>query len=41
MEGPKVIIENGTTFMKCGFSGDDFPRSVFRPIVGIPRKNKA
>jgi len=40
MEGPKVIIENGTTFMKCGFSGDDFPRSVFRPIVGIPRKNK-
>lgn len=40
MDVRQVIIENGTSFIKSGFSGDDYPRSVFRPIVGIPRKSE-
>eukprot|EP00928_Gymnodinium_smaydae_P039803 TRINITY_DN27113_c0_g3_i1.p1 TRINITY_DN27113_c0_g3~~TRINITY_DN27113_c0_g3_i1.p1 ORF type:complete len:1272 (+),score=228.98 TRINITY_DN27113_c0_g3_i1:66-3881(+) len=29
-----VVIEQGSLFMKAGFAGDDFPRSVFPSIVG-------
>ena len=33
----EVIIDNGTSVIKAGFSGDDAPRSVFRSIVGRPK----
>lgn len=33
-----VVMDNGTGFVKCGFAGDDFPRSfpcmVGRPLLG-------
>ena len=32
-----VIIDNGTSVIKAGFSGDDAPRSVFNSIVGRPK----
>ena len=33
-----VVIDNGTGMVKAGFSGDDAPRAIFRPIVGRPKK---
>ena len=32
-----VIIDNGSSVIKAGFSGDDAPRSVFRSLVGRPK----
>jgi actin-related protein len=32
-----VVIDTGTGTTKCGFAGDDAPRSIFRTIVGKPR----
>lgn len=31
-----VVCDNGTGFVKCGFSGDNFPTAVFPAIVGRP-----
>lgn len=34
-----VILDPGSGYMKCGFAGDESPRSVFKTIVGIPTVN--
>ena len=38
---PNVIIDNGTGFMKAGFSGEDGPRAVFPSLVGTPKVKSA
>lgn len=35
-----VVIDNGTGYMKGGFSGENAPRSVFPTLVGTPNKEK-
>jgi len=35
-----IVIDNGTGYMKGGFSGENAPRSVFPTLVGIPNKGK-
>jgi actin beta/gamma 1 len=35
-----VVIDNGTGYMKGGFSGENAPRSVFPTFVGTPHKGK-
>ena len=35
-----VVIDNGTGYMKGGFSGENAPRSVFPTLVGTPNKGK-
>ena len=35
-----VVIDNGTGYMKGGFSGENSPRSVFPTFVGTPNKGK-
>ena len=35
-----VVIDNGTGYMKGGFSGENAPRSVFPTFVGTPNKGK-
>ena len=35
-----VVIDNGTGYMKGGFSGENTPRSVFPTLVGTPNKGK-
>ena len=32
-----IVIDNGSSWFKVGFAGDDNPRAVFPPIVGRPR----
>jgi Actin and related proteins len=32
-----VVLDIGTHRSKCGFAGDDAPRSVFETVVGKPR----
>jgi len=32
-----VVMDNGSGLVKCGFAGDDAPRSVFPSLVGRPR----
>ena len=32
-----IVVDNGASMMKAGFSGDDAPRAVFPTIVGRPR----
>eukprot|EP01084_Bolivina_argentea_P170279 295070_1 len=34
-----LVIDNGTTFIKAGFGGDDAPRRIFPTICGQIRKN--
>ncbi|KAJ3301889.1 Actin- protein 2 [Kappamyces sp. JEL0829] len=31
-----VVCDNGTGFVKCGFSGTNFPTSIFPAVVGRP-----
>ena len=31
-----IVVDNGTGFVKCGFAGDNFPRSTFPAMVGRP-----
>ena len=38
-ERPHVIIDNGSSYMKCGLSGEEGPRAVIRSCVGYPKKN--
>ena len=35
-----VVIDNGTGFMKGGFSGENAPRAVFPTLIGTPKENK-
>eukprot|EP01083_Nonionella_stella_P167470 562916_1 len=39
-ENSSLVIDNGSGFMKCGFSGDDAPRAFFPSIVGRPRTGR-
>merc|ERR1712241_1658648 len=32
-----LVIDNGSSMIRAGFSGDDAPRAVFPPKVGRPR----
>ena len=38
---PNVIIDNGTGYIKAGFSGEEGPRAVFPGIVGKPKSSSA
>lgn len=31
-----VVCDNGTGFVKCGYSGENFPRHVFQSMLGKP-----
>lgn len=33
------VIDNGTGYMKAGFSGEEAPKAVFPTLIGIPKKN--
>ncbi len=33
-ENPAIVLDNGSGLVKCGFAGEDQPRSVFSSIVG-------
>jgi actin-related protein len=35
---PHIVIDNGSYSMKVGFSNEKVPRSIFRTIIGYPRK---
>ena len=37
MDGPAIVMDNGSGFVKAGFAGDDAPKAVFPSIVGRPR----
>ncbi len=32
-----LVVDNGSGFIKAGFSGEDYPRSIFPSIVGRPK----
>ena len=34
---PHIIIDNGSGYIKAGFSDEEGPRSVFPAIVGYPK----
>ena len=36
---PHIIIDNGSGYIKAGFSGEEGPRAVFPSIVGYPKYN--
>lgn len=36
MTSKVVVLDNGTGFVKCGFSGSNFPASIFPAVVGRP-----
>ena len=38
---PNVIIDNGTGYVKAGFSGEEGPRAVFPAIVGKPKSSSS
>jgi len=40
-EHAPIVCDNGSGMVKCGFSGDDAPRSVFPSIVGRPKTEQA
>lgn len=40
-EAAPIVCDNGSGMVKCGFSGDDAPRSVFPSIVGRPKTDQA
>lgn len=40
-EQTPIVCDNGSGMVKCGFSGDDAPRSVFPSIVGRPKTEQA
>ena len=33
---PAIVLDTGSSMVKCGFAGDDAPCAVFPPIVGEP-----
>ena len=38
-EGPGIIIDNGSRYIKCGLSGEECPRPVFPSCVAYPEKS--
>ena len=34
-----IVVDNGSSLIKAGFSGDDAPRSVFPTVVSQPYEN--
>ena len=34
-----IVIDNGTGYMKAGFSGEEAPASVFPTLLGKPKEN--
>jgi len=36
MSGSVIVCDNGTGFVKCGFSGSNFPHAIFPSMVGRP-----
>ena len=32
-----IVIDNGSDMIQAGFSGDNAPRAVFRPVVARPQ----
>ena len=32
-----IIIDNGSGYIKAGFSGEEYPRTVFPTVVGYPK----
>ena len=38
---PNVIIDNGTGYVKAGFSGEEGPRVVFPAIVEKPKSSSS
>ena len=32
-----IIIDNGSRYIKAGFSGEEGPRTVFPTVVGYPK----
>lgn len=34
-----IVIDNGSKFIKAGFSGEESPRSIFPTVVGRPKDN--
>ena len=37
-EGTHVIIDNGSSYMRCGLNGEEGPRVKIRSCVGYPKK---
>jgi len=37
-EKAPIVCDNGSGMVKCGFSGEDAPRTVFSSVVGRPRE---
>ena len=35
-----IVIDNGTGYMKGGFSGENAPRAVFPTLIGNPKENQ-
>ena len=33
---PCVVCDNGTGFVKVGYAGENFPRSIFPSMIGRP-----
>jgi len=40
-EKEKVVLDNGSGYMKAGFGGEDAPKCVFPAVVGRPRRGGA
>ena len=39
-EVSSLVFDLGTFNYRIGYSGEDTPRSVFQPIIGISQNNK-
>ncbi|MFX1252440.1 MAG: actin, cytoplasmic 2 [Promethearchaeota archaeon] len=37
MDGPPIVLDNGTCLSKNGYGGEDQPRSVFNTLLGYPK----
>jgi actin, other eukaryote len=38
-EDIKIVIDNGSGFMKAGIAGEESPKVIFPTIIGRPTKN--
>ena len=32
---PNIVIDNGSSFIKCGFSGEEAPKSAFKNVISL------
>ena len=39
-EKPHIVIDNGSYYIKAGFSGDEGPKTIFRNIIGRMKYKK-